>query len=213
MWAHIPKLLVAGLSIDVLRCDAEEENFTAEGPCTNELLVVGLGNLPYPNTRHSLGQLIIDELAWRTGIRMSPDRDGFSGESTIILGKTPLTLTLFKSKHLMNISGPSVVAALRKRGLKPDMLIVISDSTQHEVCKVNYRLGGSANGHNGLKRSLARSGRRIPPPARRCWAPSSMDLADYVLGKLSSHERQFWSGDGVDLVCDAIEKVAQKVNG
>jgi PTH1 family peptidyl-tRNA hydrolase len=81
-----------------------------------KLLVVGLGNLPYPNTRHryftqcfskneftegsmgsSLGQLIIDELAWRTGIRMSPDRDGFSGESTIILGKTPLTLTLFKS--------------------------------------------------------------------------------------------------------------------
>jgi PTH1 family peptidyl-tRNA hydrolase len=82
-----------------------------------KLLVAGLGNLPYPNTRHryftqsfffeervtegsmrySLGQLLIDELSWRTGIRMSPDRDGFSGESTVILGKTPLTLTLFKS--------------------------------------------------------------------------------------------------------------------
>ncbi|KAJ6498865.1 hypothetical protein C8R45DRAFT_1093158 [Mycena sanguinolenta] len=36
-----------------------------------------------------------------------------------------------------------------------------------------------------------------------------MDLADHVFGKLSSHERQFWSGDGVDLVCAAIDKVAQ----
>jgi PTH1 family peptidyl-tRNA hydrolase len=114
----------------------------------------------------------------------------------------------------MNISGPSVVAALRKRGLKPDMLIVISDSTQHEVCKVNYRLGGSANGHNGLKSVISSLGsqdfHRLRVGVGR---HSSMDLADYVLGKLSSHERQFWSGDGVDLVCDAIEKVAQKVNG
>jgi PTH1 family peptidyl-tRNA hydrolase len=85
-----------------------------------KLLVAGLGNLPFPNTRHryffqfckkndlkltgsllglrnSLGHLIIDQLAWRTGIRMSPDRDGFSGESIVTLGKTPLSLTLFKS--------------------------------------------------------------------------------------------------------------------
>lgn len=45
----------------------------------------------------SLGQLIIDELAWRTGISMSSDRDGFSGQSTVTLGKTRLELTLYKS--------------------------------------------------------------------------------------------------------------------
>ncbi|KAJ7795585.1 peptidyl-tRNA hydrolase [Mycena olivaceomarginata] len=157
------------------------------------LLVAGLGNLPFPNTRHSLGHLIIDQLAWRTGIRMSPDRDGFSGESIVTLGKTPLSLTLFKSKHLMNISGPSIAAACRKRGLPPSMLVVISDSTDHDPCTLKYRLAGSANGHNGLKSVISALG--------------------YVLGKLSSHERQFWSGDGVDLVCDAIEKVAQKVKG
>ncbi|KAJ6594357.1 peptidyl-tRNA hydrolase [Mycena capillaripes] len=180
----------------------------------SKLLVAGLGNLPFPNTRHSLGQLIIDELAWRTGISMSSDRDGFSGQSTVTLGKTRLELTLYKSKHLMNISGPSIAAACRKRGLTPDMLIVISDSTDHEPCKLKYRLGGSANGHNGLKSIISALGsqdfHRLRVGVGR---HSGMNLSDYVLGRLSSHERQFWSGDGVDLVCDAIEKVAQKVKG
>ncbi|KAJ7982849.1 peptidyl-tRNA hydrolase [Mycena polygramma] len=177
-----------------------------------KLLVAGLGNLPYPATRHSLGQLIIDELAMRTGIRMSPERDGFSGESTVTLGQTRLALTLYKSKHLMNISGASIAAACRKRGLTPDMLIVISDSSEHEPCMLKYRLGGSANGHNGLKSVISALGsqdfHRLRVGVGR---HPSMNLADYVLGKLSSYERQFWSGDGVDLVCNAIEKVAQKV--
>ncbi|KAJ6494969.1 peptidyl-tRNA hydrolase [Mycena vulgaris] len=178
---------------------------------TPRILVAGLGNLPYPNTRHSLGQLIIDELAWRTGIRMSSDRDGFSGDGVVMLGETRMALTLYKSKHLMNISGPSIAAAARKRGLRPDMLILISDSTDHAPCTLKYRLGGSANGHNGIKSVISALGaqdfHRLRVGVGR---HPSMDLADYVLGKLSSHERQFWSGDGVDLVCDAIEKVAKK---
>ncbi|KAJ7071992.1 peptidyl-tRNA hydrolase [Mycena amicta] len=176
------------------------------------LLVAGLGNLPYPNTRHSLGQLLIDQLAWRTGIRMSPDRDGFSGEGTVMLGQTQLSLTLYKSKHLMNISGPSIAAACRKHNVRPDLLIVISDSTEHDSCNVKYRLGGSANGHNGLKSVIGALGtnqfHRLRLGVGRT---SSVEMSDYVLGKLSSHEKQFWAGDGVDLVCDAIERVAQKV--
>ncbi|KAJ7451785.1 peptidyl-tRNA hydrolase [Mycena galericulata] len=177
-----------------------------------KILVAGLGNLPYPGTRHSLGQHIIDELAWRTGIRMSSERDGFSGQGTVTLGETPMELTLYKSKQLMNISGPSIVAACRKRGLRPDMLIVISDSTAHEPCKLSYRLGGSANGHNGIKSIIHALGTQDFHRLRLgVGRNASMDLADYVMGRLSSHERQFWSGDGVDLVCDAIEKIAQKV--
>ncbi|KAJ7761111.1 peptidyl-tRNA hydrolase [Mycena metata] len=172
------------------------------------LLVAGLGNLPFPNTRHSLGQLIIDELAGRTGIRMSSDRDGFLGESTVTLGSTPLVLMLYKSKHLMNVSGPSIAAACRKRGLSPDMLITTTRVSS------SIRRGGSANGHNGIKSVIGALGsqdfHRLRVGVGR---HNSMDLSDYVLGRLSSHERQFWSGDGVDLVCDAIEKVAKTVKG
>lgn len=176
------------------------------------VLVAGLGNMPFPNTRHSLGQLLIDELAFRTGIRLSPDREGFSGDATVTLGETPVTLTLYKSKHLMNISGPSIAAACRARRLRPDMLIVVSDSTDHAPCTLKYRFGGSANGHNGIKSVISALGaqdfHRVRVGVGR---HPSMDLADYVLGKLSSHERQFWSGDGVDLVSAAIEKIAKSV--
>ncbi|KAJ7774481.1 peptidyl-tRNA hydrolase [Mycena maculata] len=176
------------------------------------VLVAGLGNLPFPNTRHSVGQLIIDELAWRTGISLSSERDGFSGDATVSLGETRLLLTLYKSKHLMNISGPSIAAACRKRGLRPDMLVLISDSTDHEPCRLNYRFGGSARGHNGIKSVISAIGtqdfHRVRAGVGR---HPSMDLAEYVLGRLTSHERQFWSGDGVQLVCDAIEKAARNM--
>ncbi|KAF7321930.1 Peptidyl-tRNA hydrolase [Mycena kentingensis (nom. inval.)] len=175
------------------------------------LLVAGLGNLPHPGTRHSLGQHLIDELAWRTGIQLTPERDGFAGSGTVTLGDTSFWLTLFKSKHFMNISGPSIAAACRRHNLTPDALIVLSDSTEHAPCKLHYRLGGSANGHNGLKSLISALGtnefHRIRLGVGR---NSGVDISDYVLGRLSAHEKQFWSGEGVDLVCNAIEKVAQK---
>ncbi|KAK7005895.1 peptidyl-tRNA hydrolase [Favolaschia claudopus] len=178
-----------------------------------KILVAGLGNLPYPNTRHSIGQLIIDQLSSRTGIRLSSDRDGLSGESVVTLGNTPLDLTLFKSKHLMNVSGPSIVSACKTRGLPPNMLIVISDSSDHEPCTVRYRFGGSANGHNGLKSIISAFGSQGFHRLRiGIGRHPNMALSDYVLGKLSSHERQYWSAEGLDLVCDEIEKIAMKAN-
>ena len=79
-----------------------------------QLLVVGLGNLPFPNTRHrfvlsqntghdlpssrSVGHLIVDALASRFGIRMSANKnlDGFVGRSHVFLGNSNVDLTLFK---------------------------------------------------------------------------------------------------------------------
>ncbi|KAJ7634635.1 peptidyl-tRNA hydrolase [Roridomyces roridus] len=175
------------------------------------LLVAGLGNLPYPNTRHSLGQLIIDELAWRTGIQLSSDRDGFCGHGqNVSLGETRVDLVLYKSKHLMNISGPSIAAACRSRGIPPHMLVLVSDSTDHDPCKLNCRLGGSPRGHNGIKSVVSALG---TPDFHRLRVGvgrhPTMDLAEYVMGRLSSHERQFWNGEGVDLVCEAIGKIAR----
>ncbi|KAJ6625747.1 peptidyl-tRNA hydrolase [Mycena sp. CBHHK59/15] len=176
------------------------------------VLVAGLGNLPYPGTRHSLGQLIVDGLAARTGIRMSAERGGFSGTSIVTLGEMRIALTLYKSKHLMNTSGPSIAAACRTHGLRPNALLVVSDSTDHTPCVLKYRLGGSAGGHNGLKSVIGALGtqgfHRLRAGVGR---HPGMDLADYVLGRLTAHEKQFWAGEGLDRVCEAIEKVARTV--
>ncbi|EEB94789.1 hypothetical protein MPER_06341 [Moniliophthora perniciosa FA553] len=97
---------------------------------TPQIIVVGLGNLPLPGTRHSLGQLVIDALSDRLGIQMSSDRKGVIGRDIVTVGETNVQLTLYKSKAAMNISGPSIADAFRnsiKQGTTHN-LIVLQDS-------------------------------------------------------------------------------------
>lgn len=110
----------------------------------------------------------------------------------------------------MNISGPSVAAAFRKTGQLPSSLIVISDSLSHKVETLTVRLGGSANGHNGVKSIISALGGETAFHRFRVGiGRDESDAASYVMRKLSSHERQFWDDQGLDLVLTEIEKVAR----
>ncbi|RDB16686.1 putative peptidyl-tRNA hydrolase [Hypsizygus marmoreus] len=176
-----------------------------------KILVVGLGNLPFPYTRHSIGQFIVDSLASRLGIHMSSERNGISGQGNVLVGETLVSLTLFKSKSLMNISGPSIAATMRKTIQSPTSMIVISDSLSHKVETLQVRLGGSANGHNGLKSIISSLGNDMNFYRFRVGiGRDETDAAMYVMRKLSSHEQQFWNDRGLDLVLAEIEKVARK---
>ncbi|KAG7446594.1 peptidyl-tRNA hydrolase [Guyanagaster necrorhizus] len=176
-----------------------------------QLIIVGLGNLPMPLTRHSVGQLVVDALASRLGIHLSSNRRGISGQGTVLLAGRPIALTLFKSKKLMNISGPSIVEAYRATVSSPSSMIVISDSLSHKPQTLSARLGGSANGHNGLKSIMAALGGE-----NRFWqfragiGRDESETADYVLRKLSSSERSFWENEGLDKVLKEIEKVVSQ---
>ncbi|KAF5351787.1 hypothetical protein D9756_007688 [Leucocoprinus leucothites] len=176
-----------------------------------QLLVVGLGNLPLPLTRHSVGHLIVDSLAARLGIKLSNQKGGYAGQGQVQLGQTQILLTLFKSKSLMNISGPSVAAIYRKNFHDPKSIIVISDSVQHDTTKLAVRLGGSANGHNGVKSIISALGGE-----QNFWrfrvgvGYHGTDMTTYVLGRLSNHEKQFWTQEGLDLVLAELERVANK---
>ncbi|KAJ3576775.1 hypothetical protein NP233_g227 [Leucocoprinus birnbaumii] len=176
-----------------------------------QVLVVGLGNLPLPLTRHSVGHLIVDSIAERLGIKLSSQKGGYAGQGQVQLGEKQVLLTLFKSKSLMNISGPSVAAIYRKSFRDPKNMIVISDSVQHDVTKLAVRLGGSANGHNGVKSIIAALGGE-----QNFWrfrvgiGYHGTDMSTYVLGKLSNHEKQYWTQGGLDLVLAELERVANK---
>ncbi|KAG5729572.1 Peptidyl-tRNA hydrolase [Termitomyces sp. T112] len=173
------------------------------------ILIVGLGNLPLPLTRHSVGQLIIDSLATRLDITLSADRSGFAGHGTVIIGETMVSLHLFKSKSLMNVSGPSIAAVCRKTVQSPKSMIVISDSLSHKVETMHTRLGGSANGHNGVKSIISALGNDMNFHRFRIGiGRDDTDAATYVMNKLSSHERHFWANEGLDLLLSGIEKVA-----
>ncbi|KAM6502147.1 Peptidyl-tRNA hydrolase [Amanita muscaria] len=175
------------------------------------LLVVGLGNLPYPLTRHSVGHLVLDALALRLGIRLSPDRHGYSGQGLVNIGETTVSLTLFKSKSLMNISGPSIAATYRKTVTNPKSLVVITDSLMHQSEKLSVKIGGSANGHNGMKSVIAALGGETEFYRFRIGiGRNDGDAAAYVLSKLSSHERRFWADEGLDLMLAELENVVRR---
>ncbi|KAL0063735.1 hypothetical protein AAF712_009292 [Marasmius tenuissimus] len=127
----------------------------------------------------------------------------------------PTHLTLFKSKQAMNISGPSIAEAFRTSVKHPNALIVLHDSMSHRSETLSARLGGSANGHNGVKGITSALGGKQDFYRFRLGIGErgNTDAATYVLGKLSSHERQFWQDEGLDDVLEEIAKVAAKVPG
>lgn len=176
---------------------------------------------------YSVGHLIVDALASRLGIRLLPDKFGFVGRGIVNVGDTPLDLTLFKSskatctpvlvlmlptESLMNISGPSVAAIYRKTVSSPTSLVVITDSLLHPVETLSVKLGGSANGHNGVKSVISALGGETDFYRFRIGiGRNETDAAEYVMQKLSSHERQYWANEGLDLVLSELEnKVARK---
>jgi len=175
------------------------------------LFIAGLGNLPYPITRHSIGQLVIDALASRLGVRMSSDRAGYSGRRDLLVGDTMMTLTLFKSKSLMNISGPSIAAAYRQSVNFPSSMIILTDSLSHKVETLSVKLGGSANGHNGVKSLISALGGEMGFYRFRLGiGRDESDAATYVMRQLSSHERRYWTDEGLDLILKEVERVALK---
>lgn len=111
----------------------------------------------------------------------------------------------------MNISGPSIADVYRKNFHNSTNMVVVSDSVQHDVTKLAVRLGGSANGHNGIKSIIsALGGEQNFWRFRAGVGYDGTDMATYVLGRLSNHEKQFWTQEGLDLILEELERVANK---
>ncbi|KAA1471820.1 peptidyl-tRNA hydrolase [Dentipellis sp. KUC8613] len=177
------------------------------------ILVAGLGNMPFPATRHSIGHFVVESLSQRVGAHLAFDKsvDGYHAETRITMGDKLVTLELLKTKPLMNVSGPSVAAALRKNKLSPSSLILIHDSLEHRPATISPKFGGSHNGHNGVRSVISALGSKDFHRLRIGIGRSDRaGAAVYVLGRLSSHEREYWGpgGAGIDVVWQHIESIA-----
>ncbi|KAH9994035.1 peptidyl-tRNA hydrolase [Russula vinacea] len=168
------------------------------------VLIVGLGNLSHPLTRHrpvlfpsTVGQLVLDSLATRLGARLSADKD------KIDINDRPFNVALYKTHAPMNLSGPPVLMALRKTVRAAPYMIVLHDSIEHKPTTVSQKFGRSGNGHNGVRRFF-----RLRLGIGRPDSPES-DVADYVLSRLPNFERQYWApdGPGLDLVLEQIQRI------
>src|SRR5450631_2057001 len=168
-------------------------------------LIVGLGNPgpSYSGHRHSVGAMVVDELAVRAGaslrshkaraaaaeVRLSAPGVGTRGGTP--LGTPGHRAIIAKPLTFMNESGGPVAGLLSFYKVPTQNLIVIHDELDIPFAEVRLKLGGGEGGHNGLRSITKSVGTRDYLRVRVGIGrpPGRMDPADYVLHDFSSTER------------------------
>ena len=172
-------------------------------------LVMGLGNPgpQYVNTRHNVGQMVVDTLArsmqasfkrHKTGAVVVEGRLGIGGPRVV----------LAKSTGYMNTSGGHASALAKFYEVDPDHVIAVHDEIDIPFDTLKLKQGGGEGGHNGLRDISKALGTkdylRVRVGVGR--PPGRMDTADYVLKNFSSAEAKQLpalledSADAVELV-------------
>jgi PTH1 family peptidyl-tRNA hydrolase len=121
-------------------------------------VVVGLGNpgAEYRDTRHNVGQRVLDHLAretfrgapWQRHRAWALCNGRWRGD----------TVRLVKPHAFMNESGPLVARALREQSADYHDLILVYDDIDLPLGAVRTRMKGSAGGHNGVRSVIAALG-------------------------------------------------------
>ncbi|MGY1639787.1 aminoacyl-tRNA hydrolase [Geodermatophilus sp. SYSU D00703] len=162
----------------------------SEGP----FLVVGLGNPgpSYAGNRHNVGAMVLDELAARAGVKLSP---GKGKRARTLIGEGRVAgrrVVLARPTSYMNESGGPVRGLLDYHSIPATDLVVLHDELDIPFASVRLKRGGGEGGHNGL-RSITRSTGtkdylRVRVGIGR--PPGRQDPADFVLKDFSSTERK-----------------------
>jgi PTH1 family peptidyl-tRNA hydrolase len=168
-------------------------------------VVVGLGNPgpEYRDTRHNIGQRVVDALASQFKRAFHPD----AGAHVARANWRGDTLYLVKPQSFMNVSGPAVRRVLHAFGAEPLDIVLVYDDIDMELGKVRTRLKGSAGGHNGVRSIIETLGtdaiRRVKigigRPAHKAQVP------DHVLEAFDPEEH--------DVVDQAVATAAERVLG
>ncbi len=130
-------------------------------------LVVGLGNPGprYEGTRHNVGAVFVRRLAERYAVPLKSESK-FKGE----LGRGAVAgrdVRLLVPTTFMNLSGESVGAVARFFQIAPEEILVAYDEMAFEPGVLRLKVGGGANGHNGVESVIAGLGNRREFPRLR----------------------------------------------
>ena len=156
--------------------------------------IVGLGNPgpEYRNTRHNVGQRVVDALARRIHARFER-----VGAHAVAHGRWQgETLLLIKPGSFMNVTGLPLLRLTRKLHLGPADLVVVFDDLDLPLGKVRVRLKGSAGGHNGVRSLIAAFGtdelRRVKIGIGRPGRPGEDrdQVSDHVLSPFYPEEHE-----------------------
>ena len=171
-------------------------------------LVFGLGNPgdQYANTRHNIGQMVVNYLA--TGSKFSSHK---SRTEIVDIRLGGANVTLAKSKLYMNESGAPCKALADFYKVSGGNLIVIHDELDIAFNTIRIKQGGGDNGLNELKDLTTHFGGpnyyRVRMGIGRPSGPQ--DPADFVLKPFSSAEKKELAdfiARGAAAACGLIEK-------
>jgi len=173
-------------------------------------LVVGLGNPGprYEQTRHNVGQLVVDELAARRGEAFRQHKaNARAAETWLRPGGAKIVLA--KPNSFMNVSGGPVAGLAKFYGVEPERIVVVHDELDIPFDTIKLKTGGGHGGHNGVRDVAKALGTPEFPRVRvGIGRPvGRQDPADWVLDPFSGAERQ---NLGI-LVGDAADAVEQLI--
>lgn len=186
-----------------------------------DLLVVGLGNPgeQYAGTRHNVGAEVVELLAGRHGARLRSSRERARVAEVQVAGKR---VALAVPTSFMNDSGVAVGALVRRHGVEPAQVCVISDDLDLPVGKIRLRAAGGTGGHRGLSSIAAHLGGETGFVRLRIGIgrpPGSQDPTDYVLRRFGSGDRALVdvtleeAADAVEaVVADGVEAAMNRYN-
>lgn len=150
------------------------------------ILIVGLGNpdKKYDNTYHNIGFLTIDALNTSLG-GVWNKKYGNAIVSEVRFNNEKIILA--KPQTYMNLSGESVLAIKNKLKIENENILILLDDVDLPIGKMRFRVSGSAGTHNGLKSIVSLlSSTDFARLRIGIGNDEKMDLADYVLSKISS---------------------------
>ncbi len=182
-------------------------------------LVVGLGNPgpQYAGNRHNVGQMVLDELASRTGTTLASRGGGVlsrrpqAATAEVRIGHLPggapgPRAVLAKPTTYMNTSGGPVAALARYYDVPAERVVMVHDELDIPFGEIRLKLGGGEGGHNGLRDTTKALGTkdylRVRVGVGR--PPGRQDAADFVLKDFTKPELKdlTWL---LDAAADAVE--------
>ena len=166
-------------------------------------IICGLGNpgREYEQTRHNMGFLTMDVLAYKLGIDIRRLKfRSLLGEGRIGTEK----VILVKPQTYMNNSGEAVREIVAYYGIDPSRLIVVYDDIDLPVGDLRLREKGSAGTHNGMRSIIYQLQFDDFPRIRIGTGKSDViPLVSYVTGKPAEDEQKPLA-DAIDKAADAI---------
>ena len=172
-------------------------------------LIVGLGNpgKEYENTRHNIGFFVLDSYikskeivpSWKEKFQGSYMQVNLFDEKVILL----------KPLSYMNLSGGVVRKYVDYFNIKTEDILVVSDDLDLLIGNFKLKDKGSSGGHNGLKDIEKVLGTSVYKRLKIGISNNkNIDTKDYVLGKLSSFDRDKLE-DLIPTICNVLDDYFQ----